>query len=99
MLINTRYQEAARAVESMSNIWNEEGGITHFVLSKVVMDKETSQCEAVPDIETAFDFYGIYAYTKEGTCYNVWDTATNTQLEYKEAHSILRSLNNQLTKQ
>lgn len=81
------------AIANMREIWVSEGGISHFILSKVSMDKETSQCEAVPDCETQFDFYGIYAYTKEGTCYNVYDTSTNSPQEYTIAARILEVLN------
>lgn len=96
MGLHSEIQQLQTSLRSMSDIWASEGGITHFVLSKVKMDPETSQCEAVPDIETHFDFYGIYAYTKEGTCYNVYDTSTNTQGEYLLSSDILRYLNEQL---
>lgn len=85
--------QANLAVASMREIWVSEGGISHFVLSKVSMDKETSQCEAVPDCETQFDFYGIYAYTKEGACYNVYDTATKSYDDARLAQTVLRALN------
>lgn len=85
--------QANLAVASMREIWVSEGGISHFVLSKVSMCNATRQCEAVPDCETQFDFYGIYAYTKEGICYSVYDTATNSYQDARIAQTVLRALN------
>ncbi|UJH95780.1 hypothetical protein [Pantoea phage Nifs112] len=80
-------------LDNFSNWFDDEGGVSHFVMSKVKMDAVTSQCEAVPDNETDFDFYTVYAYTKEGTCYAITDTATNTASEFRLMRDVRDSLN------
>ncbi|AUV57203.1 hypothetical protein HOS70_gp04 [Erwinia phage vB_EamP-S2] len=86
-------QLATLTLDNFSNWFEDEGGVSHFVMSKVKMDEGTSQCEAVPDNETDFDFYSIYAYTKEGTCYAITDTATNTASEFRLMRDVRDSLN------
>jgi len=61
---------------------------SHYVLSKVKNfggEGEDTRCETVPDIETDFDFYGIYAYDVDGYAYSVWDTESNGFGDWLEA--------------
>lgn len=89
-------QVATLTLDNFSDWFADEGGVSHFVMSKVKdyvgLDGD-SQCEAVPDNETDFDFYSVYAYTKEGTCYAITDTATNTASEFRLMRDVRDNLN------
>lgn len=86
-------EQAKLDLAGMATWFEQEGGISHFVMSKVKMDPETSQCESVPDIETDYDFYAVYVYTKEGTCYCVSDSSTNSASDYMLMRDVRDYLN------